>query len=470
MVETIAFFAVLAVLVVLWHSAPRRYYWLAGFMLPLAYPGITVGINISWYKIIGPLTLVLLFLRKKPSLLNVHPLVFRLLIIYTVTSGALWFVAELLLYRRYEAAAAIGLPVGQTILKIPVQTGTFLALFALAVAYPVDMYGAGVWGARGFLYGVMCSIGFGVIQLAVGWQPTTWYSWIGDALIPRLGGLSGEPKALGALIVVCIFLIWFSPTGAFARANPSGFFFLNAILLAGLVGTLSTSAWVGLLAGIGSAALIYPVSRRRGQGRGRNGLLVATCVAAVVIGIAASFPGVVNNVVNARFLERLSGSNSEIDRQKDAYVLEAYRDSPQILPIGFGPGGTDLQVMRYRSAAESAYIRTPTAGTNGARLLGDFGFAGVALFAGTLGTWVVQLFRGRRPRAATFILAAGGAMLFQPQVALAAFMFLAGGVLLHYLGTPRPKMGTSTAGRVRLVAKADKSLQAPISKGSEDGG
>src|SRR3989338_1560532 len=137
-VENIAFTSCILILCALNFFKDRYFLFFIGFLLPIWFPALEVGIEIIWFKIIGPLSLVLYFLnpvRKK----NSSPVLkMNYLILYGVIISGIWMFFEYRVLHRYEMAMNyMQLGEGQSIYKMPVQLLSFISLFLVAFIVPM---------------------------------------------------------------------------------------------------------------------------------------------------------------------------------------------------------------------------------------------------------------------------------------------------------------------------------------------
>lgn len=118
-----------------------------------------------------------------------------------------------------------------------------------------------------------------------------------------------------------------------------------------------------------------------------------------------------------------------MSRQKDLFMLNAFSENPIDVVWGYGAGGADLQAIPFVPAEELLYRRTPTAGTVGMRLLGDFGLLGVLGFGALVVASAVHVRRRQDLEGYAFLLSSWLAVQFMGAVSLSVFLFLAGAYL-----------------------------------------
>lgn len=424
-VEGALFFAILAALVATRVLDLRRFAFLVGFLVPINTPRLSIGVGLDWYKVIGPIVLLLMVGRKVRASRAAAEM--RWLVVYCVVVSTIWMVLEYSILKRYRTAEAFGLEVTTTYYKMPVQLVSFVGQLLTAFAIPkLASTEAEVASAiRGFRVGALTSVSVGLLLWAV----------TGDGMVvsrnvfveaegvrlSRLGGLSGEPKTLGAILVIlCIYevCVYTFSRGRHGKPSPPVLLFG----LAGLALTFATSAWSAMLVG-----LVIALGMGVFLGRWRQ---VAILGAALTVGGALILANPFGkSMYTARFEQRLFGERSEVGRQKDSYVFEAFRENPRDLVWGYGLGGGDLEVIRFIPPGERWYRRPPTPGVTGVRILGDLGLAGLVLFGSAVALWTRRLMRAGDRAGGAFVFAGFVAAMFMSMNGLSAYLLLAGAIL-----------------------------------------
>lgn len=433
-VEAFAFAAVLVTLVVLNHIAPRRFLALSGFLIPLITPGLTVGVNLFWFNIIGFVSLALLPLTKQaPGLKATRGTGLVLLAAWAIAVTLVWMTLEYTILERYRLAAKLGLGPAQTVYRMPVQLISFL--FQLLTFYIVPSRArdaADVAAAeRGFFWGCLTSLAVGVALSLV-----TGVGMLGDrergvisilgVRVPRIGGLSGEPKNLAAFLTVAFaFLL---SRYLYLRTTPRFLRTYLVIVVAGVFVTFSTSGWVGFVAAV--AVAIALGTQRLRQVRGKTELLVV----AFGLLLAAQLPFVTTSVTDRIYVRLFDPDKQEIDESKDAIIRDLYEDNPELVPFGFGLGGADLEATPYvltraAYAKQLQYIRTPTAAVTGVRLFGDIGIIGLCIFTYVVVRWMRELRSVGLPHLSAGVVAGYAGSLLVSFNAVGAYLFLCGAAL-----------------------------------------
>jgi hypothetical protein len=423
-----------AVLLILSATSTRRFLFACGFVLPLTTPHLIVGVNLFWFNIIGFVALATLPLAPGTARRWNISRAFLIFIAYVTILTAVWMVAEYGSLERYRLARHIGLGEAQTIYKMPVQLVSFLMqCFTLYVipsraASSEDVYAA----FRGYVGGLITSVLVGFVLLL-----TTGSGVIdergaatfraGGALLTRLGGLSGEPKTLGAFLVVGLGLLVAHGIGA--RRKKGSFVkrpsLIAAVLTTALFFTYSTSAWLAFAVVIATLFVVQEGMRRR---------LVVVAFILLAIGVTIQTP-FLKNVIEQRVTQRVFEKDTqEVEGSKDNYVLDVYLEKPHFSLVGFGLGGMDLEATPFllkdrKYKLQLQYVRTPTPSTTGARLIGDIGLAGMVLLAACVWTWRRRLKRRGFGALSVFVVATGLGMMFQSFNSISAFLFLCGGGL-----------------------------------------
>ncbi|MGM0574764.1 MAG: hypothetical protein ACQEXJ_03415 [Myxococcota bacterium] len=456
--ETGLFAALFVALLVTAFTRERWFLFLCGALLPTIIPRLQVGIGLDWHKLVGPMALGLFLLRRNPARVRGVTRPFGWLLGYALVVSLVWMVLEYQVLERYRFAQAMGLGPGQSTWKMPVQFGSFVMMSMALFVIPLRARNANdaLAGITGFVFGCLASVGIGILLLVTTGHGTVLTGQryiafdVGGVDVVRLGGLGGEPKMLGASLAVLIPLALAASLFA-GPATYRRYWKVALVALVGLFLTYSTSAWVAALIGVvalaGLGVLYWNQSHQ-------------TAVVRLVVGVVASlvafqvfYGGVdmLEHIVDARFTERLMGEESDVEGQKDMFILDAFADTPRHAIWGFGLGGADLETIPYLPLKELMFERTPTAAVNIMRFFGDLGVLGLLGVLGVVATWVARALRGRDHMTVAFLVSGGAAMLFTSLVAWPEFLFLAGG-LLTLLEMRRRDAGPATG--VRSHARA----------------
>lgn len=399
----------------------------AGFLLPLASLRIGLGVNLTWAQLLGPLAIALSVLTKKKPARAITLRAAAPFLAWAILVSLLWGIAEYSVLERYLDAEARGLGGAQAYYRIPVQTASYLMQFSAVAVVPISAQTRAEVNAslNGVILGVVVSIGAGMIGLALGLGGMITEGGqqvqvnVGATRAFRLGGLSQEPRHLGAFIVTVLPYV-------LARLGMSRGAGVRLMLLCTFLGalalTFSTSSWVALV----FSALAY------------SGLaLVQRRVLRLAVGLAIGAAGVLlysqstaaQRAVESRISDRLT--ESQLEGEKDYFLLTVYGEEPEYLPVGFGLGGFDLEATRYAEPVPIykpiAFTVTPT--SNIGRLVGEVGLIGIGLFIGMLAVWFRKIRAGiGDAQAVAFASSAAGLMLVS-SVAFTAFLFVSGACL-----------------------------------------
>ena len=425
-----------AAMVAAYFIRARLFLGLVGFSIPLVSVQLGLGVNVFLFSVVGPLTLLLALAGGKRSFVGHQVRRYWIFLIYVVLLSLLWMTLDYLVLHRYKASMDLGLGVGQTVLKMPVQLVSFATQLVALWIIPSRARNRPdvLAGVHGFTLGCLASVGVGVLlRLTTGvgvlGRPKGAFFGIQSGSIERVGGLSGEPKQLGSLLVIAL-AFWLAHL-AFDKAQRHDRRLLVTILLLalGLILTYSTSAWIGfasvVLAQLG-AGIWWQM---RGRARKRQVTLIAVLVVALLI---VSQSGYMRDVFEARITTRVvSQETAEIVGSKNNLVLDIFSDRPLLAISGLGMGGTDLEAVPYfvrdpKYAAQHRYIRTPTPSTNGVRLLGDIGIIGILLFGFAM--WEICKRHIKSGNQALAVFGASGffGLMFVSINAVSAYLFLVG--------------------------------------------
>lgn len=434
-----------AVVLLIWLTAhfvsTKWFLFITGMLVPWVVPRLDIGIGLDWCKIVGPIALGLLVFRRRRSP-GPMPTGMGAFIGYSVAVSVVWMVLEYAILHRYKGASAMGLGLAQSYYKMPVQLGSFVG--QLLVLYIVPTRATtreeAMAAVRGYAFGVLVSFAFGVLLYLTTGQGMFGRTGMGileieGTTLARIGGLSGEPKFLG--ILVAILLIW-ELSGAAFGARRRAMIVASAVVL---FATLSTSAWAGaVVGGLAILALCFRYPSKANWG-------IWSIIGVTVLGLL-TVGSILTVVMTERFTQRLFGEKSEVGRQKDSYVFNAFAEAPIHGLYGYGLGGGDLAVIPYVPPEELAYQRTPTPGVTGVRILGDLGLIGLSLVIWMAWTWSKQLARQGNLQGAAFALGGLLTVFFGSLLAFSGYLLIMGAVLTAArLEQPRHVTGQATASR-----------------------
>ncbi len=430
-------FAILTLaLVVANFSRPKLFLGLVGFCIPLVSIQLTLGVNVFLFSLVGPLSYALLRLGGARHFKTKFSEGYGWFVGYVVLLSIAWMAIDYTILHRYEDSRVLGLGFSQTELKMPVQLigfATQLLAFWIIPSRAVsrDDVAAGI---RGLTLGCLVSIGVGIaLRMTTGMgvlgRPAGARFSLGSSTVSRLGGLSGEPKHLGALLIVTIAVLVALYAFGDLKNRVRNIAPVLFILLIGLFLTYSTSAWVAgalvvsLQLGLG---LLWKGSKKT---RRRRGTVVIALTLSAALATQSSF---VQDVLESRITDRLvSEESSKLDESKDSLVWDIYADRPYLAVLGLGMGGTDLEAVPYflkdpKYSAHHLYSRTPTPSTNGIRLLGDIGLIGLLLFGFAAWTIARRLRKSGEQALAIFSLTGLAGLMLVSINAIAAYCFLLG--------------------------------------------
>jgi hypothetical protein len=277
--------------------------------------------------------------------------------------------------------------------------------------------------------------------------------------VSRLGGLSGEPKMLGAWLVVALLLTNLRFAGARTVAQQQ-FWFLAFLFFGGaLFFTFSTSSYLAL-----ATAMVFlgVASVTRGLRSGRVLLLPVMVVLAGVVGMGATDVG--RGVFERRIAERLWDRPKYLVARKEDFTRLIMQEKPWFAATGYGLGGADLEAtwqMSYNTmfSKQLRIVKTPTPMQSGLRLFGDLGLIGLVLWGFAVFDWYRTI---RRDRALGFVadtlLAIFAATLLLSYSTMAASWALCAG-LATYAHTRQASRAAIAAGRRGAVLEATDTSQ-----------
>ncbi|MGE0328479.1 MAG: hypothetical protein AB7K71_10440 [Polyangiaceae bacterium] len=429
-VQQLLFVAVFVAILVTAFTSVRAFLFLLGFTIPLMIPRVDIGVGLDWYKLVGPIAVGLaLFNGRGVGARASRTSSMLIFVAYAVIVSTIWMFLEYNYLERYRLAAAMEMGGGlaQNRLKMPVQLGSFIGQVLAVFAVPLWARNQEEcsWAVDGAVGGVITSVVAGGISwLATGLATVNTSGLQGvlvysDYSIARLGGLSGEPKLLGASLAVV--LMHFMSRQVFGK-GPLARTWAFAFVAAALFATFSTSAWAAAAGGLVVVALIA-LTRPSSS---RLGLLAIIFGSGALLTLSVGFVG---SMLESRGFGRIFGESGDLDQQKDMYVFRVFSDQPGNAVFGYGLGGVDLAVIPYVEWLHLKYKRTPTPAITGVRLLGDLGAMGVALLYGLAISWARRLRRSGDHIGAGFMVAGLTTALLGSMIGLTEYFFLAGATL-----------------------------------------
>ncbi len=431
MIESGLYILILVALVVTAIASPKIFLFLLGATIPLVVPRLGLSIGLDFYKIVGPVAIVLAVFRRRGHLTlrdtQAHLLFWFLA--YATLVTCVWMYFEYTYLQRYRLAIAmeLGGGIARNQLKMPVQLVSVLG--QVAAAFAVPLWARSVSDCRAAILGVTAGTAVSVGAGGVYWVGTGLATvntsglqgmlTYGSFSIPRLGGLSGEPKLLGVVLaVVVIYLLGERLFSSTVKAGKRGWLLLAS---AALSATFSSSAWGAVALGI---VVVTLLSLLWGQGK-QLGMLAVLFAASLLLVTSVGF---IEELIASRFVERLFGEG-DLDQQKDIYVFRVFADEPINLIFGYGLGGVDFAIIPYVEWLHLKYQRTPTPGVTSVRLLGDLGIVGLVMIAGTAMRWARVLIRAKDRAGASFMLAGLASALLGSLIGLTAYFYIAGALL-----------------------------------------
>lgn len=413
---------------------PRVFLFTVGFVIPLMTLSLTLGINIQWFRFVGPLSLVLLPFAAYRNVTALRERRLWLFIGYLLVVTIGWMVLEYGFLKRYALAQSVGFGTGQTSLKMPIQLSGWL--FQLSAFFIIPTRARNredvMAGVSGFLAGCAFSIVCGLLLwLGTGHgavydhERSTSTIFLSSVSLPRIGGLSGEPKHLGAWLVIALaFLAAFYPTYRRTGRRLVARRYVS-VFVVGLFLTYSTSAWIGLVLTLPVHGALSALWRKRSR------TMVAVFAVTVVLAGFSQSP-FFREVFERRVSERvLADGGGEVRASKNSFVWAVYSQKPMLAFIGFGAGGFDLEATDHLVNNPRYYLLlerkvTPTPSTTGLRVLGDVGVFGLFLLVGFVWSVSTQLRSRRYQDGAMFAVTGLVAMMLISFNVISSYLFLLG--------------------------------------------
>jgi len=436
-------------------TSKQRLLWLTGFLLPLSGLMLVLGVRLSWPQVLPFILALVVFARHREKAVSQFPASGTLLLLLALGVGlALWFfafsedVTQTMLQLRAE-----GLGIGQNELRYPVQIVSFVTPWIMLVAsYALVETDDDLKAAlNGFVIGNLVSIGVGLYQSTAQGMGLPWFEnpelaeavqgklglgeelrtfWVRGGLgFARLHGLGGEPKHTAAFAVMAITLL--ASQAMFSTQRTTKIWPL-LLLFAGIILTMSTSSWIGLIvASVGLA--IFSMSSRHSVSRYRTASRALTSVATLSVFFLGVFwisdAADLDNIIENRLLGRLQSATSVANFEpKDTEFLSYLAGHPETAFFGFGPGGASFKLAPTGSEGPAlGGAVTPTYTLT--RVLSEVGLVGLLLMSSMFFVWRKRL---RSPSSAVgccFVTVQGILILVQPMWVLPAYLFLVGAFL-----------------------------------------
>lgn len=432
-----ALFGIATVTLILSHFfKPRIFLSLTGFLIPMMSIQLSLGINILFLTLVGPLSLILVLSSPRKNKRPVRVSAYSRFVTYVVVVSMIWMLLDYIVLHRYAQSEILGLAIAQTKLKLPVQLLGFLC--QLSAFWIVPMRARSISdissATNGFVFGCLSSVSIGLLLsvttgIGVIGRPSGANFQIDGGAVSRIGGLSGEPKHLGAMLVIA--LTFCVSKYAYSRhlKNRTRQLTSITVLAIGLFLTYSTSAWLGFAVALVLLVSIGVWTSEQKSTSKRRQYLAIIVVLLVGIGSQANF---ISNMVQTRITKRvLDKETSELEESKDNLVWDIYSDRPFFALIGFGMGGTDFEALPYflndpKYAAHHQYGRPPTPATNGMRLLGDIGIIGLLLLSLAILEISKKLRVAGNHVLAMFGISGLAGLMFVSMNAVSAYLFLVG--------------------------------------------
>lgn len=337
------------------------YFSMLGFFLPLYSLSVVVGIEWSIYKILPLLVLfygavIRGYAPRVPPELRIT-LYFSFL--YMCLTTLVVFESHLS-QGRFDGAILLGGDAVRVFGHMPIQLLSMLLVLAFipflsCLRNPEKNF---IQFLNGFHFGVNFSIfvGFSVFILANAGVTLSEALPFGRYEVRgRIGGLSGEPRHFGAIIVLGILLLLIVKEGWIQR-NKRRRVFAGVSYGVALLGTLSTSAWLGFLIALGMWVIL---SDRPNQlkitWKKRVISLGAVLFAAGMFSIYSS------DLIHERLLDRVQSVDQALYFvPKDALAFDYMRSKPVILVFGAGAGGLDYFLMdpRFLQDVRASIVNT----------------------------------------------------------------------------------------------------------------
>lgn len=327
-----------------------RFATVLGFLIPLYSLSTVILVEWSVYKLAPILILIWVIVRhgrlaKANS--GAHTVAW-LLLVYMMTITAVVYGIHLT-QGNFLRASLIGGDYVRVFGHMPIQFVTMsIVILFLPIIKSVRQSNVSFCRfVNGFLYGVMFSSVFAfamffLANVGIGVSENFFIGYY-ETKYERLAGLSGEPRHFGALLVLAIMLILVDDRHWLNKKKWHNALYLLIFGLA-LVGTKSTSAWMGFAVSI---TVWFFLQNKNSLQMPKVSLSLNKILAVFSIGLFVLVIGLNNyTLIDERLLSRISTIDAAFYFvPKDALAFDYLASNPVYLLFGAGAGGLDYLIM-----------------------------------------------------------------------------------------------------------------------------
>ncbi len=368
------------------HYKNYKVVYLIGFLLPLYSLSLRIGIEISLYKVLPLIIILISFLYLRNIIFNpvITKYCMMLFVLFIVTTSIHYYI----IYDDGFMQDSVwgGLTDVQAYMHMPIQLLTIILLVSNLFMLRNLIYNEISLNKfiNGFVDGNIFSVVMGVllsILYYIGINFEIYKIYLVGGVV-RLAGLGGEPRHFSSLLVVSVMIrVLNNRTNLFIIKNQS---LKSLILLAGLFISFSTSSWLGFLLML----LYFIISSNHKK------IIPNIAIAAVLL---LSINSVFSETIYDKLWGRISNGYSQFAyyAPKDALVIDLLKSNPINLFFGAGSGGADYYIMStgvlanadekiistmiMQAALNNERQASLSASSFVIRYIGDFGIVGLFL-------------------------------------------------------------------------------------------
>jgi len=360
--------------------------YIIGFLLPLYSLSLRIGIEISLYKILPLMSIILSIFNFRNIKLHssflkyILPLILLFALVTSINYYIIYdsgFIHNSIADGLTPAKAYFNMPT-QLLASILLISNLFMMPNLINNEFSLNKF------INGFIDGNIFSVIVGVLLVFMSNIVVNAPFDLIHIYPDRLSGLGGEPRHFSSLLVLSIMILLFNRrVKILTISNQST---KKAVLFFGIFFSLSTSSWIGFIIMI----LYYLISS------GVKKFVLGITVVAVINSIAyISSP----DVFNERLVDRISNGYDQFIyyAPKDGLTLDLLTSNPISFIFGSGAGGADYYItstgILENADDKIKNTRIIQAAINGEReaslsassfiirFAGDFGIFGLFLLA-----------------------------------------------------------------------------------------
>ena len=305
--------------------------YIIGFLLPLYSLSLRIGVEISLYKILPLVSIIvsILYLRNIKFYSGVLKYCLVLFLLFTLVTSIHYYI----IYDNgfMHNAVRDGLTIAKAYYHMPTQLLAVTLLISNFFMMPnlINNEFSLNKFINGFIDGNIFSVIVGFLLVFMS------YIGVNIDLIHvyqnRLSGLGGEPRHFSSLLVLSMMILVFNRRAEILTISNQTV--KKAVLFFGIFFSLSTSSWIGFIIMI----LYYLITS--GVKKFVSGIIVVAVINSIAY---ISSP----DVFNERLIDRISNGYSQFVyyAPKDGLTLDLLTSNPISFIFGSGAGGSDYYI------------------------------------------------------------------------------------------------------------------------------